>query len=95
VTEIVIEQPSAGGCADAGPSLAARSSHLRPWSAAACPLRKRQVRRPMLTFGVMVLAVTDRRRPEEFWCAALRYDVHTDGFGGWPGVLMRRSERAP
>jgi hypothetical protein len=39
-------------------------------------------------FGVMVLAVTDRRRPEEFWCAALGYEVHTDGFGGSAGVLI-------
>jgi hypothetical protein len=51
-------------------------------------LEKRQVRRPMLMFGVMVLAVTDRRRPEEFWCAALGYEVHTDGFGGSAGVLI-------
>ena len=42
----------------------------------------------MLTFGVVVLAVTDRRRPEEFSCAVLRCEVHTDGFGGWAGVLI-------
>src|SRR5580698_703053 len=42
-------------------------------------LEKRQVRRSMLTFGVVALAVTDRRRPEEFWCEALRYEVRTDG----------------
>ena len=29
----------------------------------------------MLTFGVVVLGVTDRRRAEEFWCAALGYQV--------------------
>jgi catechol 2,3-dioxygenase-like lactoylglutathione lyase family enzyme len=27
----------------------------------------------MLTFGVVVLGVTDRARAEEFWCAALGY----------------------
>ena len=26
----------------------------------------------MLTFGVVVLGVTDRRRAEEFWCAVSR-----------------------
>ena len=29
----------------------------------------------MLTFGVVVLGVTDRQRAEEFWCAALGYQV--------------------
>ena len=42
----------------------------------------------MLTFGVVVLGVTDRRRAEEFWCAALGYRVSEDGFGGWPRVLL-------
>ncbi len=37
----------------------------------------------MLTFGVVVLGVTDRRRAEEFWCAALGYQVHEGRFGGW------------
>ncbi len=41
----------------------------------------------MLTFGVVVLGVTDRRRAEEFWCAALGYRVREDGFGGWARVL--------
>jgi len=41
----------------------------------------------MLTFGVVVLGVTDRRRAEEFWCAALAYEVRDDGFGGWARVL--------
>jgi catechol 2,3-dioxygenase-like lactoylglutathione lyase family enzyme len=41
----------------------------------------------MLTFGVVVLGVTDRRRAEEFWCAALGYEVREDGFGGWACVL--------
>src|SRR5260370_9225870 len=41
----------------------------------------------MLTFGVVVLGVTDRRRAEEFWCAALGYEVREDGFGGWAKVL--------
>jgi catechol 2,3-dioxygenase-like lactoylglutathione lyase family enzyme len=41
----------------------------------------------MLTFGVVVLGVTDRQRAEEFWRAALGYEVRTDGFGGWARVL--------
>ena len=41
----------------------------------------------MLTFGVVVLGVTDRRRAEEFWCAALGYRAREDGFGGWARVL--------
>jgi catechol 2,3-dioxygenase-like lactoylglutathione lyase family enzyme len=41
----------------------------------------------MLTFGVMVLGVTDRARAEEFWCAALGYRVREDGFGGWARIL--------
>lgn len=43
----------------------------------------------MLTFGVVVLGVTDHQRAEEFWCAALGYEVRTDGFGGWARVLTR------
>ena len=42
----------------------------------------------MLTFGVVVLGVTDRRRAEEFWCAALGYRVREDGFGGWARLLV-------
>jgi catechol 2,3-dioxygenase-like lactoylglutathione lyase family enzyme len=42
----------------------------------------------MLTFGVVVLGVTDRRRAEEFWCAALGYRVREDGFGGWARILV-------
>jgi catechol 2,3-dioxygenase-like lactoylglutathione lyase family enzyme len=42
----------------------------------------------MLTFGVVVLGVTDRQRAMEFWCAALGYQVREDGFGGWATVLV-------
>jgi catechol 2,3-dioxygenase-like lactoylglutathione lyase family enzyme len=42
----------------------------------------------MLTFGVVVLGVTDVRRAAEFWSAALGYEVREDGFGGWANVLM-------
>src|SRR5215472_868197 len=42
----------------------------------------------MLTFGVVVLGVTERRRAQEFWCAALGYEVRGDGFGGWARVLV-------
>jgi len=41
----------------------------------------------MLALGVVVLGVTDRRRAEKFWCAALGYRVREDGFGGWATVL--------
>jgi hypothetical protein len=41
----------------------------------------------MLTFGVVVLGVTDRPRAERFWSAALGYRVRDDGFGGWARVL--------
>lgn len=40
----------------------------------------------MLTFGVVVLNVADRQRAEEFWSAALGYEVR-EGFGGWARVL--------
>ena len=60
----------------------------------------------MLTFGVMVLGVSDRPRAEEFWCAALGYRVREDGSGGWARVLepadgtgtmiaLQRSETPP
>jgi catechol 2,3-dioxygenase-like lactoylglutathione lyase family enzyme len=42
----------------------------------------------MLTFGVVVLGVADRARAEQFWCAALGYQVRDDGFGGWARVLV-------
>jgi catechol 2,3-dioxygenase-like lactoylglutathione lyase family enzyme len=42
----------------------------------------------MLTFGVVVLGVTDRQRAKEFWCAALGYQAREDGFGGWAAVLL-------
>jgi catechol 2,3-dioxygenase-like lactoylglutathione lyase family enzyme len=42
----------------------------------------------MLTFGVVALGVTDVRRAQEFWCAALGYQVREDGFGGWARVLV-------
>jgi catechol 2,3-dioxygenase-like lactoylglutathione lyase family enzyme len=41
----------------------------------------------MLTFGVVVLGVTDRQRAEEFWCAALGYQVRGEPYGGWASVL--------
>jgi catechol 2,3-dioxygenase-like lactoylglutathione lyase family enzyme len=41
----------------------------------------------MLTFGVVVLGVTDRPRAEAFWCAALGYQVHDGPYGGWARVL--------
>lgn len=42
----------------------------------------------MLSFGVVVLGVTDVRRAAEFWTAALGYELREDGFGGWATVLV-------
>jgi catechol 2,3-dioxygenase-like lactoylglutathione lyase family enzyme len=42
----------------------------------------------VLTFGVVVLGVTDPDRAAEFWSAALGYSLREDGFGGWAKVLM-------
>jgi len=42
---------------------------------------------PVLTYGVLVLGMTDRTRAEEFWCAALGYEVRRDGYGGFSSVL--------
>ena len=42
----------------------------------------------MVTFGVVVLGVTDRPRAARFWSAALGYRVREDGFGGWSKVLI-------
>ncbi len=41
----------------------------------------------MLTFGVVVLGVTDRQRAADFWCAALGYQVREGPYGGWAQVL--------
>jgi catechol 2,3-dioxygenase-like lactoylglutathione lyase family enzyme len=49
----------------------------------------------MLTFGVVVLGVTDVRRAAEFWSAALGYELREDGFGGWATVLMRPAGPGP
>jgi catechol 2,3-dioxygenase-like lactoylglutathione lyase family enzyme len=48
----------------------------------------------MLTFGVVVLGVTDRARAAEFWCAALGYQVHEGPYGGWARVLIPPAGRA-
>jgi len=42
----------------------------------------------MLSFGVVVLGVTDVQRAAEFWSAALGYELREDGFGGWATVLV-------
>ena len=42
----------------------------------------------MLTIGVVAIGVTDVARAKAFWCAALGYDLRTDGFGGWSTVLV-------
>ena len=42
----------------------------------------------MLTFGVVVLGVSDVQRAAEFWSAALGYTLRDDGFGGWANVLV-------
>jgi catechol 2,3-dioxygenase-like lactoylglutathione lyase family enzyme len=42
----------------------------------------------VLTFGVVVLGVSDVQRAARFWSAALGYTLREDGFGGWAKVLM-------
>jgi catechol 2,3-dioxygenase-like lactoylglutathione lyase family enzyme len=42
----------------------------------------------MLSFGVVVLGVTDVPRAAGFWSAALGYELREDGFGGWATVLV-------
>jgi catechol 2,3-dioxygenase-like lactoylglutathione lyase family enzyme len=42
----------------------------------------------LLSFGVVVLGVTDVPRAAGFWCAALGYELREDGFGGWATVLV-------
>lgn len=42
----------------------------------------------MLTFGVVVLGVSDVQRAAQFWSAALGYTLREDGFGGWAKVLV-------
>jgi catechol 2,3-dioxygenase-like lactoylglutathione lyase family enzyme len=49
----------------------------------------------MLTFGVVVLGVTDRRRAEEFWSAALGYEVREGPYGGWAHVLAPSDGTGP
>jgi catechol 2,3-dioxygenase-like lactoylglutathione lyase family enzyme len=44
--------------------------------------------RAVLTLGVFVLGVADKRRAAQFWQAALGYELRTDGFGGWDTVLV-------
>ncbi len=45
----------------------------------------------MLHVGVLALGVADVQRAARFWCAALGYELRTDGFGGWTTVLVPRS----
>jgi catechol 2,3-dioxygenase-like lactoylglutathione lyase family enzyme len=60
----------------------------------------------MVRLGVVVLGVADVQRAAAFWCAALGYEVRSDGFGGWATVLtasdgsacpiaLQRSETPP
>jgi catechol 2,3-dioxygenase-like lactoylglutathione lyase family enzyme len=41
----------------------------------------------MVTFGVIVLSVSDVSRAEQFWTEALGYQLRRDGLGGWATVL--------
>ena len=45
----------------------------------------------VLHVGVLALGVADVQRAARFWCAALDYELRTDGFGGWATVLVPRS----
>jgi catechol 2,3-dioxygenase-like lactoylglutathione lyase family enzyme len=42
----------------------------------------------MLTYGVVVLGVSDVSRAEQFWRAALGYERHPGPFAGWSTVLV-------
>jgi catechol 2,3-dioxygenase-like lactoylglutathione lyase family enzyme len=42
----------------------------------------------MLSYGLVVLGVSDVPRAELFWCAALGYERCPDPFGGWSTVLV-------
>jgi len=42
----------------------------------------------MLRFGIVALGVTDVARAAAFWSAALGYQLHEDGYGGWANVLV-------
>ena len=60
----------------------------------------------MVHLGLVVLGVADVQRAAAFWCAALGYEVRSDGLGGWATVLtasdgsacpvaLQRSETPP
>jgi catechol 2,3-dioxygenase-like lactoylglutathione lyase family enzyme len=49
----------------------------------------------MLNFGVVVLNVSDRQRAQEFWCAALGYEVREGPFGGWARTLVSPDGTGP
>ena len=49
----------------------------------------------MLHVGGLVLGVTNVQRAATFWCAALGYELRTDGFGGWATVLVPPDRSAP
>jgi catechol 2,3-dioxygenase-like lactoylglutathione lyase family enzyme len=42
----------------------------------------------MLSYGLVVLGVSDIPRAELFWCAALGYERYPGPFGGWSTVLV-------
>jgi catechol 2,3-dioxygenase-like lactoylglutathione lyase family enzyme len=42
----------------------------------------------MLSYGLVVLGVSDRSRAERFWCAALGYERYPGRFGGFSVVLV-------
>ena len=49
----------------------------------------------MLNFGVVVLNVSDWHRAQEFWCAALGYEVREGPFGGWARTLVAPDGTGP
>jgi catechol 2,3-dioxygenase-like lactoylglutathione lyase family enzyme len=48
----------------------------------------------VLTYGLVVLGVSDVRRAARFWCAALGYEVHPGPFGGFSTVLVPQGSTA-
>ena len=69
-----------GSGTDATSDVRRRTQHLQP-----AVLAKLW---PVLSFGVVVLGVTDVQRAAEFWSAALGHKLREDGFGGWANVLV-------
>ncbi len=77
-----------GACEESGASSNSTGAEHRRIAAGRLPAAVLAKLRPMLTFGVVALGVTDVQRAAGFWSAALGYKLREDGFGGWARVLV-------